>query len=248
MPRHSPLVSSVARLRRPYTGEPQWAVEPEVGGALTDLSPLELSYLLGHLPGPVPDRVRHIVLPDALDPVQQRFEAAVFDAASTLARPVFWMVQPRADQVRLSLMPDVAAELVQALYARVPGLVSRAIGMHVFLSHGPGTVVLAGVGTERWTALMDDFSVSASPSSPPSLAPLLSALLRRSCLFPLPPRVVDDELRWRDGPTTEWVSAALAHPVTGLSLAQPLKLVSESPTSGAFPCRPGTPQSPVNRR
>jgi len=248
MPRQSPLVSSVARLRRPYTGEPQWAVEPEVGGALTDLSPVELSHLLGHLPGPVPDRVRRIVLPDALDPVQQRFEAAVFDAASTLSRPVFWMIQPRPDQIRLSLMPDVAAELVQALYARVPGLISRPIGMHVFLSHGPATVVLAGVGTERWTALMDDFSVPPSPSSPPELAPLLSSLLRRSCLFPLPPRVAAGELRWQDGPTTEWISAALAHPVTGLSLAQPLKLVSESPTPGAFRYRPSAPQSQTKAR
>ncbi|QUQ67904.1 hypothetical protein [Kutzneria sp. CA-103260] len=241
MPRHSPLVSSVARLRRPYTGEPAWAVEPEVGGALADLTPVELSHLLGHLPGPVPDRVRRLVLPDTLDSAQQSFEAAVFDAAATLSRPVFWMVQPRPDQIRLSLMPDVAAELVQALYARVPGLVSRPIGMHVFLSHGPATVVLAGVGTERWTALMDDFSALASPSSPPALAPLLSSLLRRSCLFPLPPRVVSGELRWQDGPTTEWISAALAHPVAGLSFAQPLKLVSESPVTGAFPRRPAAP-------
>lgn len=237
MPRHSPLVAAVARLRRPYTGEPQWAVEPEVGGALTDLSPLELSHLLGHLPGPVPSRVRRLVLSDAADPVQQSFEAAIFDAASTLSRPVFWMIQPRPDQLRLSLMPDVAAELVQALYARLPGLISRPIGMHVFLSLGTATVVLAGVGAERWTALMDDFSVSASPSSPPDLAPLLSALLRRSCLFPLPARVDSGQLVWSDGPTTEWVSAALAHPVTGLSVAQPLKLVSESPASTDFPAR-----------
>jgi hypothetical protein len=237
MPRHSPLVTAVARLRRPYTGEPAWAVDPEVGAALDDLSALEVSHLLGHLPAPVPDRVRRVVLPDAVDPVQQRLEAAVFDAASTLSRQVFWMVQPRPDQIRLSLMPDVAAELVQALYARLPGLVSRPIGMHVFLSHGPATVVLAGVGVERWTALMDDFTASASPSSPPELFPLLSALLRRSCLFPLPARVVSDELRWSEGPTTEWVSAALAHPVAGLSLALPLKLVSESPAKGDFPLR-----------
>lgn len=248
MPRHSPLVNSVARLRRPYTGEPQWAVEPEVGAALADLMPLEISHLLGHLSGPVPDRVRRIVLPDAADPVQQQLEAAVFDAAATLSRPVFWMIQPRLDQIRLSVMPDVAAELVQALYARVPGLVSRPIGMHVFLSHGPATVVLAGVGSERWTALMDDFTVGASPSAPSSLAPLLSALLRRSCLFPLPPRVESGELRWRDGPTTEWISAALAHPVTGLSLALPLKLVSESPSPGVFRCRPVAPQHPTNTR
>lgn len=231
MPRHSPLVTAVARLRRPYTGEPQWAVEPEVGGGLAELSPVELSHLLGHVSGPMPDRVRRLVLPDTADPVQQRLEAAVFDAASTLGRPVFWMVQPRPDQIRLSLMPDVAADLVQALYARVPGLVARPIGMHVFLTHGPATVVLAGVGSDRWTALMDDFTASAAPSSPDSLAPQLSALLRRTCLFPLPPRVDDGALCWQDGPTTEWVSAALAHPVTGLSLALPLKLVSQSPAS-----------------
>ncbi|MFC0434381.1 hypothetical protein [Kutzneria buriramensis] len=232
MPRHSPLVSSVARLRRPYTGEPEWAVEPEVGGALADLSPLELAQLLGHAPGPVPDRVRRIVLPDAVDPAQQQLEAAVFDAASTISRPVFWMIQPRPDQVRLSLMPDVAAELVQALYARVPGLISRPIGMHVFLSHGPATIVLAGMGSERWTALMDDFAASAAPSSPVELAPLVSSLLRRSCLFPVPARIDDGVLRWEDGPTVEWIAAALAHPVTGLSVAQTLKLAA-TPASRA---------------
>jgi hypothetical protein len=229
MPRHSPVVSAVARLRRPYTGEPAWAVEPEVGAALSTLSPLELAHLLGHTSGPVPDRVRATVLPDAATPAQQSLEAAVFDAASTLSRPVFWMIQPRPDQIRLSLMPDVAADLVQALYARVPGLVSRPIGMHVFLSHGPATVVLSGVGSERWTALMDDFSASSAPTSPPALVPFISSLLRRACLFPLPPRLVGDELRWQDGPTVEWVSAALAHPVTGLSRALPLKLVAQSP-------------------
>jgi hypothetical protein len=232
MPRHSPLVSSVARLRRPYTGEPEWAVEPEVGAALADLSPLELAQLLGHAPGPVPDRVRRIVLPDAVDPAQQQLEAAVFDAASTISRPVFWMIQPRPDQVRLSLMPEVAAELVQALYARVPGMISRPIGMHVFLSHGPATIVLAGIGSERWTALMDDFAASAAPSSPVELAPLVSGLLRRSCLFPVPARIEDGVLRWEDGPTIEWIAAALAHPVTGLSVPQTLKL-SATPASHA---------------
>lgn len=231
MPRHSPLVTAVARLRRPYTGEPAWAVEPEIGAALTELTPPELSRLLGHVSGPVPDRVRRLVLPDTADPVQQRLEAAVFDAASTLSRPVFWMVQPRPDQIRLSLMPEVAADLVQALYARLPGLISRPIGMHVFLSLGSATVVLAGVGHDRWTALMDDFTASSSPSSDPALSPLLSALLRRSCLFPLPARVESGELRWSDGPSTEWVAAALAHPVMGLSVAQPLKLVSEAPST-----------------
>jgi hypothetical protein len=232
MPRHSPLVSSVARLRRPYTGEPEWAVEPEVGAALADLSPLELAQLLGHAPGPVPDRVRRIVLPDAVDPAQQQLEAAVFDAASTISRPVFWMIQPRPDQVRLSLMPEVAAELVQALYARVPGMISRPIGMHVFLSHGPATIVLAGIGSERWTALMDDFAASAAPSSPVELAPLVSGLLRRSCLFPVPARIEDGVLRWEDGPTIEWIAAALAHPVTGLSVPQTLKLAA-TPASHA---------------
>jgi hypothetical protein len=235
-------------MRRPYTGEPQWAVEPEVGGALTELSPLELAHLLGHVSGPVPERVRRVVLPDALSPAQQSLEAAVFAAASTIGRPVFWMVQPRPDQIRLSLMPDVSAELVQALYSLVPGLVSRPIGMHVFLEHGPATVVLAGIGGERWTALMDDFSASAAPPSPPELAPLASALLRRSCLFPLPPRVESGTLRWQDGPSTEWIAAALAHPVTGLSVAQPLKLVSDSPAAGAFRYRPSAPQAPTNTR
>ncbi|MBB5890572.1 hypothetical protein [Kutzneria kofuensis] len=218
-------------MRRPYTGEPQWAVEPEVGAALADLSPLELAHLLGHISGPVPERVRRIVLPDALSSAQQSLEAAVFTAASTISRPVFWMVQPRPDQIRLSLMPDVSADLVRALYSLVPGLVSRPIGMHVFLEHGPATVVLTGVGADRWAAWMDDFTVPAAPASPPAPSLLLSSLLRRICLFPLPPRVEAGELRWQDGPTTEWVSAALAHPVTGLSVALPLKLAAQSPTT-----------------
>ena len=245
MPRQSPLVSSVARLRRPYTGEPQWAVEPEVGAQLADLSPLELAHLLGHAPGPVPDRVRRIVLPEALDPAQKSLEAAVFDAASTLARPVFWMIQPRVDQIRLSLLPDVAAELVQALYARVPGLIARPIGVHVFLAHGPATVVLSGIGVERWTALMDDISTPVAPSPPSSLVQPCSALLRRCCLFPVPPRVESDELRWQDGPTAEWVAAALAHPVTGLSFALPWKLVSESPAPTVPARRPWSAGSAV---
>ncbi|HEY0498735.1 MAG TPA: hypothetical protein VGD48_23540 [Kutzneria sp.] len=229
MPRHSPLVAAVARLRRPYTGEPQWAVEPEVGGALADLSPLELAHLLGQAAGPVPARVCRTVLPDALDPVQQSLEAAVFAAASTIPRPVFWMVQPRPDQVRLSVMPDAAAALVQALYALVPSLVSRPIGMHVFLAQGPATVVLTGVGSDRWASLMDGFTPSAAPAPPVSLDPLLSSLLRRICLFPSPPQVESGELRWQDGPSVEWISAALAHPITGLSIPLTLTLAAQSP-------------------
>lgn len=231
MPRHSPLVASVARLRRPYTGEPQWAVEPEVGGALADLSPLELAHLLGQASGPMPDRVRRLVLPDAVDPVQQSLEAAVFCAASTIARPVFWMVQPRHDQIRLSLMPDVAAELVRALYFLVPSLVSRPIGMHVFLELGPATVVLTGTGSDRWASLMDGFAPSAAPTLPSALDPLLSCLLRRICLFPLPPQVESDQLRWQDGPSVEWIAAALAHPVAGLSVPMTLTLAAQSPTT-----------------
>ena len=230
MPRHSPLVASVARLRRPYTGEPQWAVEPEVGGALTELSPLELAHLLGQAAGPVPPRVRRTVLPDAVDPGQQSFEAAVFSAAATIDRPVFWMVQPRPDQIRLSVLPDVAATLVQALYALVPSLIARPIGMHVFLEHGSGVVVLTGIGADRWAALMD-FGPAAVPAAPGSLDPLLSALLRRICLFPSPPRVEADHLRWDDGPSPEWIAAALAHPITGLSVPLSLKLAAQSPTN-----------------
>jgi hypothetical protein len=231
MPRHSPLVAAVARLRRPYTGEPQWAVEPEVGAALADLSPLELAHLLGQASGPVPAAVRRTVLPDAVDPVQQSLEAAVFAAAATIDRPVFWMVQPRPDQVRLSVMPDVAASLVQALFSLVPALVARPIGMHVFLTHGPGVVVLTGVGADRWASLMDGFTPSAVPGLPTALDPLLSALLRRICLFPSPPSVEAGELRWQDGAAVEWISAALAHPIAGLSVPLTLKLAAQSPTN-----------------
>jgi hypothetical protein len=186
----------------------------------------------------VPERVCRTVLPDALDPVQQSLEAAVFAAAATIARPVFWMVQPRLDQVRLSVMPDAAAALVQAIYARVPALVARPIGMHVFLAHGPATVVLTGVGADRWASLMDGFTPSAVPTLPASLDPLLSSLLRRSCLFPSPPTVEASRLCWQDGPSPEWISAALAHPITGLSVPMTLTLAADGLTA-----RPGSAPS-----
>src|SRR3954447_19032212 len=103
--------------------------------------------------------------------------------------------------------------------------------MHVFLVHGPATVVLTGIGADRWASLMDGFAPSTVPAFPTALDPLLSALLRRICLFPSPPSVEAGELRWQDGPAVEWISAALAHPIAGLSVPLTLRLAAQSPTN-----------------